>query len=131
MTTFPWNEIRNISFDGKKFFVKTNEEKGNSVATTFYSEKARTNKELLDLCVGNHELYMKRRKPDTMEIQQMKTQAKEEKHRRHIERNKLAREKQLREEAEQERANMEKRLMQLQEDMAAANEVRQSRQISP
>ncbi|XP_055537033.1 merlin isoform X1 [Wyeomyia smithii] len=121
MTTFPWNEIRNISFDGKKFFVKTNEEKGN-VATTFYSEKARTNKELLDLCVGNHELYMKRRKPDTMEIQQMKTQAKEEKHRRHIERNKLAREKQLREEAEQERANMEKRLMQLQEEMAAANE---------
>ncbi|EDS31039.1 merlin/moesin/ezrin/radixin [Culex quinquefasciatus] len=123
MTTFPWNEIRNISFDGKKFFVKTNEEKGNSVATTFYSEKARTNKELLDLCVGNHELYMKRRKPDTMEIQQMKAQAKEEKHRRHIERNKLAREKQLREEAEQERANMEKRLMQLQEDMAAANEM--------
>lgn len=121
MTTFPWNEIRNISFDGKKFFVKTNEEKGN-VATTFYSEKARNNKELLDLCVGNHELYMKRRKPDTMEIQQMKAQAKEEKHRRHIERNKLAREKQLREEAEQERANMEKRLMQLQEEMAAANE---------
>ncbi|XP_055590272.1 moesin/ezrin/radixin homolog 2 isoform X1 [Uranotaenia lowii] len=121
MTTFPWNEIRNISFDGKKFFVKTNDEKGN-VSTTFYSEKARNNKELLDLCVGNHELYMKRRKPDTMEIQQMKAQAKEEKHRRHIERNKLAREKQLREEAEQEKANMEKRLIQLQEEMAAANE---------
>lgn len=29
--------------------------------------------------MGNHELYMRRRKPDTIEVQQMKAQAKEEK----------------------------------------------------
>lgn len=64
---------------------------------------------------------MRRRKPDTMEIQQMKAQAKEEKQRRQIERNKLAREKQLREAAERDRAAMEQRLIKLQEEMRAAN----------
>ena len=32
------------------------------------------NKLILDLCIGNHDLFMKRRKPDTMEVQQMKAQ---------------------------------------------------------
>lgn len=64
---------------------------------------------------------MRRRKPDTMEIQQMKAQAKEEKQRRQIERNKLSREKQLREQAEREKAMLEARLMQLQEEMRNAN----------
>lgn len=34
---------------------------------------------ILDLCIGNHDLFMRRRKPDSMEVQQMKAQAKEEK----------------------------------------------------
>lgn len=36
--------------------------------------------------MGNHELYMRRRKPDTIEVQQMKAQAKEEKHQKQMER---------------------------------------------
>lgn len=36
---------------------------------------------ILDLCIGNHDLFMRRRKPDSMEVQQMKAQAKEEKSR--------------------------------------------------
>lgn len=36
---------------------------------------------ILDLCIGNHDLFMRRRKPDSMEVQQMKAQAKEEKQR--------------------------------------------------
>lgn len=121
VTTFQWNEILHISYDDRKFLVKTNGSK-NPKPVIFYSEKLRINKLILDLCVGNHDLYMKRRKPDTMEIQQMKAQAKEEKQRRQVERNKLTREKQLRETAERERAAMEQRLMQLQEEMRAANE---------
>ena len=39
----------------------------------------RINKRILTLCMGNHELYMRRRKPDTIEVQQMKAQNKEEK----------------------------------------------------
>ena len=38
----------------------------------------------MDLCVGNHELFMQRRRADTMEVQQMKAQAKEEKAKRHV-----------------------------------------------
>lgn len=79
------------------------------------------NKLILDLCIGNHELFMRRRKPDTMEIQQMKAAAKEEKQRRQIERNKLAREKQLREQAERDKALLEARMMQLQEEMRSAS----------
>ena len=83
---------------------------------TFYSKKIRMNKLILDLCIGNHDLFMKRRKPDTMEVQQMKAQAKEEKMRKQIERSKLAREKQLREEVEREKAALETRLIQYQVD---------------
>lgn len=38
----------------------------------------------MQLCVGNHDLYLKRRKVDTMEIQQMKAHAKEEKLRKMV-----------------------------------------------
>lgn len=138
-TVFQWSEIKNISFDDRKFTIKPIDKcsklrqlLGPSAAIkmsvplaapnfVFFSTKLRMNKLILDLCIGNHELFMRRRKPDTMEIQQMKAQAKEEKQRRQIERNKLAREKQLREQAEREKSLLEARLMQLQEEMRNAN----------
>ncbi|XP_050671244.1 merlin [Leptidea sinapis] len=118
-TTFPWSEIKHISFDDKKFIIKFVDKSANNFI--FFSPKG-MNKLILDLCIGNHDLYMRRRKPDTMEVQQMKAQAKEEKVRRQIERNKLAREKQLRESAERERTAMEQRLLQYQEEIRLANE---------
>ena len=30
--------------------------------------RLRINKRILTLCMGNHELYMRRRKPDTIEV---------------------------------------------------------------
>ncbi|XP_058800769.1 merlin isoform X2 [Phymastichus coffea] len=119
-TTFAWSEIRHISFDDKKFIIKPVDK--SSPNFVFFSQKVRMNKLILDLCIGNHDLFMRRRKPDSMEVQQMKAQAKEEKSRRQIERNKLAREKQLREAAEREKAAMEQRLMQYQEEIRLANE---------
>jgi merlin len=118
-TVFQWSEIKNISFDDKKFTIKPIDKQAPNFI--FYSTKLRMNKLILDLCIGNHELFMRRRKPDTIEIQQMKAQAKEEKQRRQIERNKLQKEKQLREQAEREKALLETRLMQLQEEMRTAN----------
>lgn len=120
---FPWSEIRNISFDDKKFIIKTVEKSTNNF--TFYSKKLRMNKLILDLCIGNHDLFMRRRKPDPMEVQQMKAQAKEEKLRRQIERSKLAREKQLREEVEREKAALEARLIQYQEEVRMAKDALQ------
>lgn len=52
----------------------------------FYAPRLRINKRILALCMGNHELYMRRRKPDTIEVQQMKAQAREEKNQKKMER---------------------------------------------
>lgn len=117
---FPWSEIRNISFDDKKFTIKTVDKSSSNF--TFYSKKLRMNKLILDLCIGNHDLFMRRRKPDPMDVQQMKAQAKEEKQRRQIERSKLAREKLLREELEREKQVLEQRIIQYQEDLRIAKE---------
>lgn len=75
----------------------------------------------MDLCKGCHELYMKRRKQDTMEIQQMKTQAKEERKRRKTERTKLLKEKKLREKAEKERYELEEYVKLLKEEIKITN----------
>ena len=74
---FPWSEIRNISFNDKKFIIKPMDRK--SPDFIFYASRLRINRRILSLCMGNHELYMRRRKPDTPELQQIKTQAQQEK----------------------------------------------------
>ena len=119
--SFPWSEIRNISYDDKKFTIKA-VDRTHSPNFQFYSSKTRMNKLILDLCIGNHDLFMRRRKPDSMELQQMKAQAREEKARRQQERQKLAQEKRLREEAERERAELEQRLLQYQDEAHGAQE---------
>ncbi|XP_017155884.1 moesin/ezrin/radixin homolog 2 [Drosophila miranda] len=119
-TTFQWNEIRHVSFDDKKFTIRLVDAKVSNFI--FYSVDLHINKMILDLCKGNHDLYMRRRKPDTMEIQQMKAQAKDEKQRRQIERKKFIREKKLREKAEQDRYELEKSFEHLQNEMRMASD---------
>uniref|UniRef100_A0A7N5ZRC7 FERM domain-containing protein n=1 Tax=Anabas testudineus TaxID=64144 RepID=A0A7N5ZRC7_ANATE len=74
----------------------------------FYAPRLRINKRILALCMGNHELYMRRRKPDTIEVQQMKAQAREEKHHKQMERAQLENEKKKRELAEKEKERIER-----------------------
>ena len=119
--SFPWSEIRNISYNDKKFTIKP-VDRAHSPNFQFYSSKTRMNVLILDLCIGNHDLFMRRRQPDSMELQQMKAQAREEKARRQHEKQKLAREKRLREEAERERAELEQRLIQYQDEAHGAQE---------
>ncbi|GMT27506.1 hypothetical protein PFISCL1PPCAC_18803 [Pristionchus fissidentatus] len=95
---FPWSEIRNISFNDKKFTIKPIDKKANDFV--FYAPRLRINKRILALCMGNHELYMRRRKPDTIEVQQMKQQAREERAMRAAEQERLNRETSARELAE-------------------------------
>jgi len=52
----------------------------------FYVKNRLVNKTILELCTGNHELYAVRRKPDSVEIQQMKLQANDEREKKKIER---------------------------------------------
>ncbi|XP_077416132.1 ezrin a isoform X2 [Vanacampus margaritifer] len=103
---FPWSEIRNISFNDKKFIIKPIDKK--SPDFIFYAPRLRINKRILQLCMGNHELYMRRRKTDTIEVQQMKAQAKEERLQKKMERDQLESEKKRREAIELEKDQMER-----------------------
>ncbi|XP_034076490.1 ezrin a [Gymnodraco acuticeps] len=108
---FPWSEIRNISFNDKKFIIKPIDKKAPDFI--FYAPRLRVNKRILQLCMGNHDLYMRRRKTDTIEVQQMKAQAKEERMSKRMEREQLESEKKKREAIEKEKEEMEKEKQEL------------------
>ena len=76
----------------------------------FYSAHLRTNKKVLALCMGNHELYMRRRRPDSIEVQQMKVSAAEQRTVRDAERMALERERAAREELDRQRTQLEQML---------------------
>uniref|UniRef100_A0A8C6U2X6 Neurofibromin 2a (merlin) n=1 Tax=Neogobius melanostomus TaxID=47308 RepID=A0A8C6U2X6_9GOBI len=118
--SFPWNEIRNISYSDKEFTIKPLDKKAN--VFKFNSSRLRVNKLILQLCIGNHDLFMRRRRVDSLEVQQMKAQAREEHARKQVERQRLQREKQMREEAERARNELERRLMHLQDEAQMAND---------
>ncbi|KAG7259919.1 hypothetical protein CRUP_028882 [Coryphaenoides rupestris] len=113
-------EMYGISYFAITFTIKPLDKKKD--VFKFYSSQLRVNKLILQLCIGNHDLFMRRRKVDSIEVQQMKAQAKEEKARKKVERQILAREKQMREEAERAKEEMERRLFQLQDEARLANE---------
>uniref|UniRef100_A0A3B5MRX3 FERM domain-containing protein n=1 Tax=Xiphophorus couchianus TaxID=32473 RepID=A0A3B5MRX3_9TELE len=117
---FPWSEIRNISFNDKKFVIKPIDKKAPDFV--FYAPRLRINKRILALCMGNHELYMRRRKPDTIEVQQMKAQAREEKHHKQMERAQLENEKKKRELAEKEKERIEREKEELMERLQQIEE---------
>lgn len=117
---FPWSEIRNISFNDKKFVIKLVDKKAPDFV--FFASRLRINKRILALCMGNHELYMRRRKEDSIEVQQMKAQAKEEKMLKEKERQTLLKERQAREAAEKEKNELLERLNRLEEEAIKARD---------
>ncbi|KAJ6215462.1 hypothetical protein RDWZM_009962 [Blomia tropicalis] len=112
---FPWSEIRNISFNDKRFVIKPIDKKARDFV--FIAPRLRINKRILALCMGNHELYMRRRKPDTIEVQQMKAQAKEEKVAKQQEREKLRKEIIAREQAEKKQQEYVEKIKAMQEEI--------------
>jgi len=117
---FPWSEIRNISFNDKKFVIKPVDKKAPDFV--FFASRLRINKRILALCMGNHELYMRRRKTDSIEVQQMKAQAKEEKLLKEKERQTLQKERQAREMAVKEKNELLDRLSRLEGEANKARE---------
>ncbi|XP_029468126.1 merlin-like isoform X2 [Rhinatrema bivittatum] len=118
--SFEWSGIRNISYSDKELKIKPLDKKAE--VFKFYSPQLKVNKLILLLCIENHELFMRRRKADSVEVQQMKAQAKEEKARRKLEHQRLFREKQLREKAERAKEELERRLFQLEKEARDASE---------
>uniref|UniRef100_A0A672NCD7 Neurofibromin 2a (merlin) n=1 Tax=Sinocyclocheilus grahami TaxID=75366 RepID=A0A672NCD7_SINGR len=82
-----------------------------------FNSELRVNKLILQLCIGSHDLFMRRRRVDSLEVQQMKMQKKKRKKKTLLER-----EKQLRKEAERACDELERRLIQLQDEAHMANE---------
>lgn len=57
---FPWAEIRNISFNDKKFTIKMVAK--DAPDFKFFSSRFKLNKRILALCVGNHQFFVARRR---------------------------------------------------------------------
>ncbi|XP_072834456.2 merlin isoform X1 [Pogona vitticeps] len=118
--SFEWSSIRNISYSEKELTIKPIDKKAE--VFKFFSSQPKVNKLIMQLFIGNHDLFMRRRRVDPIEIQQMKAQAREEKARKKMEHQRLAREKQLREEAEQAKEELERRLLEVEDKARQANE---------
>ena len=67
------------------------------------------NHQAYNLINGNHDMYIRRRRPDTLDVQQMKSQKRDDEERKAKEKELLNREMAAREEAEQLRLQMEKK----------------------
>ncbi len=122
---FPWSEISNISFSGKNFTIKPIDKKAPDFVLRV--DKVKTNKNILAICMGNHELYLRRRKPDTIEVQQMKSEARVLSEKRQAEKERQERERRLLEMAEQRNRELEEKLSLAQKE--ASERDRAMRQI--
>ncbi|KAM8976824.1 merlin-like [Pelodytes ibericus] len=115
-----WDKIKNISHNEKKLKVTPIDKKHDDFK--FFSSDHKIIELIFQLGSGNHKLFLARRTVDSVEMQHMKVQAKEEKARKKMEHQRLAMEKQLREEAEREKEDLERRLFQLEDETRQANE---------
>ncbi|KAM3933874.1 merlin-like [Leptodactylus fuscus] len=120
LKSLKWGDIRNISYNSKKLKFTPVDKKAETFK--FYSKEQNVNKLILHLCIENHNLFLTKRKVDSIEMQQIKMQAKEEKARKKKEHQRLVMEKQLREEAERAKEDLERRLFQVEEEARQANE---------
>nr|XP_056720891.1 merlin-like [Euleptes europaea] len=80
--SFEWSSIRNISYSEKELTIKPIDKKAE--VFKFFSSQPKVNKLIMQLFIGNHDLFMRRRRVDPIEIQQMKAQAREEKARKKV-----------------------------------------------
>ncbi|KAH7731904.1 CBR-NFM-1 protein [Aphelenchoides avenae] len=96
---FPWSEISNVSFRNKLFTICVMDKS----KIKFRAQETSINMSILDLCIGTHNLYLRRRQSDSLEVQQMKIQAREQRQKRLSEQAILHRERERRMQAEAER----------------------------
>lgn len=112
---FPWSEINRISYDNHNFIVKLTDKKSPKFVGVC-KDKAMS-KKVYGLASGNHEMYIRRRRPDTLEVQQMKSQKRDEEANRAKEKTALAKEIAARAKAEQLREEMTAKFREMEERM--------------
>ncbi|KAJ8922081.1 hypothetical protein NQ315_008722 [Exocentrus adspersus] len=113
--SFPWSEIKNLKFKDKKFIIKPSDKTAKDFI--IYTQSGRMSKYVLTLGIGNHTLYIKRRKPDTPDIVKMKEKANEIRKNKNLQKQKYYSEKTLREEAERREIEYKKQIQTMQEEM--------------
>jgi len=114
--SFPWSEINKISTSGKgKLILIPSDKKSPKLVMT--STQPKIKHQIYHLINGNHEMYKRRRRPDPLEVQQMKSQRRDEDERKAKERELLNRETEARERAEQMRIEMEEKYREMEERM--------------
>ncbi|KAG5446003.1 Moesin/ezrin/radixin 2 [Clonorchis sinensis] len=82
-------------------------------------------KTVMSMCAGNHALFMRRRQPDSVEVQQMRAQAREERARREVERSRLARARAEKAEAVEAKLALESKCAQLERALRQQQELQQ------
>ena len=114
---FPWSEINQIktSRDNKITVHLTDK---TSSKMTMKCLQPKMKHQIYMLVNGNHEMYKRRRRPDPLEVQQMRSERKEEDERREKERQLLHREMEARERAEQLRLQLEEKYKAMEEKMS-------------
>lgn len=113
--SFPWSEIKNLKFKDKKFIIKPSDKSAKDFI--IYTQNGKISKLILNLGIGNHSLYIRRRKPDSPEIVKMKEKAREIRKNKNIQKQKYYTEKTLREEAEQREIEYKKQIQLMKEEM--------------
>ncbi|KER33100.1 hypothetical protein T265_12689, partial [Opisthorchis viverrini] len=141
---FPWSEISNVSFKKQKFIIKPVDKSskeeysrllkhlrqstigfaflGAHQNLTFYSDHVKLNQRLLSLCVGTHELYLRRRRQEPIEVQHMRAQANAERAIKMKERERLFNAIRAQHDAEKQLGMLE---AQMAKEIAEENRVRQ------
>jgi len=110
---FPWSEINRISYSGDNFVVKLTTKGTDKFMVQCLINKQ--SKRIYDLASGNHEMYMRRRRPDTLEVQQMKSQKKDQEASQAKEKAALQKEIAARARAEKQRADLEAKYSEMEE----------------
>jgi len=73
---FRFDEIKKISFSGKKCTVRFIDKQTNDFI--FFVENVAINEQIIQICIENHELYLRRRQPETEEIIKLRQEIHEE-----------------------------------------------------
>ncbi|XP_044761944.1 moesin/ezrin/radixin homolog 1-like isoform X2 [Coccinella septempunctata] len=72
--SFSWSEIKKLRFKGKKFLIRF---MGKKIPNfTFYTTSKIRSKQIYNLSLGNQELYIRRREPDSPEVTVLRERAK-------------------------------------------------------
>jgi len=119
--SFPWSEINKVTRSSdNKLNIKMTDKKAPKMVVTCTQPGA--NNQIYFLINGNHEMYMRRRRPDTLDVQQMKSERKDDDERKAKEKELLSREMAAREKAEQLRVKMEQKYKEMEERMVKKEE---------